>query len=581
MMIGANTFKKLIGILVLCSLIISCTRKSKDDKSTMNFPLSGEISTLDPANSYDTVSMSVVYQGHEQLFEYHYLLRPFKIIPLLAEGMPKIENNGKRYTIKIKKNIQYHKSPAFKGQSRYVKAQDFINQIKRLAFKPLRSNGWWLFDGRIKGINQFRDEVGSDFEKMKSTKIEGLTAVDDHTLVIDLIKPYPQMINALAMSFTSPVPVEVLNHYNNALDEVLVGTGPYKLDKWVRASKVSMSKWENYHKSFYPAQGDRLAHSRKMLDDSGKRLPFIEKINFHIIKESQTRWLQFLSSNLDFLRVPKDNYNSLVTPSGELTKEYKKKNISLEIYSTLTFWWISFNMKDPFLGKNINLRKAIAHSINIDRYIQTFTNNIGLKANSIYPPGVPGYDPTRKLPYEYNIEKAKEYLAKAGFPEGKGLPELVYDSRGSSTTQRQRAEYIKNELGKIGIKVKVNMNTFPAYLKKAKEGKLQIWLDGWSLDYPDAENVLQLLTTKNHAPGPNATMYSNEEFDKNFEKLKLMQNTKDKFSLMKEMENIVIEDMPWSLLYYSRDYIIYHNRLKNFRYSDLIVNKVKYLRLKD
>ncbi len=116
-------------------------------------------------------------------------------------------------------------------------------------------------------------------------------------------------------------------------------------------------------------------------------------------------------------------------------------------------------------------------------------------------------------------------------------------------------------------------------VKKAREGKLQLWLDGWSLDYPDSENVLQLLTTKNVAPGPNASSYSNPEFDKLFEKLKKLPNDEEKFLLMKKMENIVSKDMPWALLLFERDYYAISKRLKNFRYSDLMANKVKYLRL--
>lgn len=570
-----------IFFIVVLITMSSCLKSKVKNEDAINFPLSGEISTLDPANSFDAISLSVVYQAYEQLYEYHYLLRPYKLVPLLAEDLPIISNDGKRYTIKIKKNIQYHDHPAFHGKPRFVKAQDFINQFKRLAFIPMRSNGWWLFDGKILGLNEYRDQVQSNFEKMLSTDIKGVTAPDENTLIIDLVRPYPQMMNALAMSFASPIPDEVILATNNFLDDVIVGTGPYKLDSWSRGSKLVMTKFDKYNPSFYPSQGDRFAHGKKLLADAGKRMPFISKINFHVIKESQTRWLQFLAGNLDFLRVPKDNYNSIVTASGELTEEYVKQGISLEIFSTLTYWWVSFNMKDTLLGKNLNLRKAIAHAINVDRYIETFTNNIGLKANSIYPPGIPGYDPSTTLPYQYNLELAKEYMKKAGYPNGKGLPELVYDTRESSTTQRQRAEFIKVQLEKIGIKLKIETNTFPGFLKKAKEGKLQLWLDGWSLDYPDAENVLQLLTTKNHPPGPNATNYTNLEFDELFNKIQTQENEAPKFANMKQMEKIINDDMPWALLYYARDYIVFHSRLKNFRYSDLLTTKVKYLTIKD
>lgn len=566
-----------VFLLIFTFSLLSC-RASKDDRNTLRFPLTESISTIDPVNAYDSVSMSVIYQGYEQLYEYHYLRKPLKLVPLLAEDMPQISDDGKVYTIKIKEGIRYHDHTSFNAKPRFVEAQDFINQIKRLAFKPYRSNGWWLFDGRVEGINKFRDEVGNDFNKLMSTPISGLKALDKRTLEITLTAPYPQMLNALAMSFTSPIPKEVMKK-ETFIDE-LVGTGPYKLDKWFRGSKLFMSRFEHYHKEFYPGKGDRFAHSKDLLKDAGLRIPFIDKIEFHVIKEAQTRWLQFLSGKLDFLRVPKDNYHSLVSPSGELTEEFKDKDITLDIFSSFTYWWFSFNMKDSIVGKNKNLRLAIAHAVNVDKYIKTFTNNIGLKANSIYPPGIPGYDPSKKLPYNYNLEKAKEYLKKAGYPEGKGLPTLVYDTRTSSTTQRQRAELLKQDLEAIGIKIKIQLNTFPAFLKKAKEGKLQIWLDGWTLDYPDSENVLQLLTTQNHAPGPNVSNYSNTDFDKKFNEIKVLSDNDEKYRLMSQVEEIVLNDLPWVLLYYSRDYIVYHNRLKNFRFNDLVVNKVKYLRLK-
>ena len=231
-------------LVLLTSILITisgCKKPNGEGNNKhLNVPLSGEISTLDPANSYDTISASIVYQTYEQLYEYHYLKRPYTLQPLLAEGMPKIENNGKRYIIKIKKGITYHDDPAFNGKVRTVKAQDFITQIKRLAYLPTRSNGWWLFDGKIKGLNEFRKTVGKDFEKFKSTKIEGLSAPDDHTLVVDLVDTYPQMIYTLDMYFTSPIPLEVVEKYDNMLNDKIVGTGPFKLKKWIKSLKLDL-----------------------------------------------------------------------------------------------------------------------------------------------------------------------------------------------------------------------------------------------------------------------------------------------------------------------------------------------------
>jgi ABC-type transport system substrate-binding protein len=571
-----------ILILLISLSLTSCFQKTKTDidNNTLYHPLSGEVSTLDPANSYDVISAAVVYQSLEPLYQYHYLKRPYTLEPLLAKEMPKVEQNGLRYIIPLKKNIQYHDDPAFNGKPRFVKAQDFITQIKRLAFIPNASNGWWLFDGKIKGINEFRDKVGMDLNKLYTTPIEGVKALDDHTLQIDLSEPYPQMTVALAMSFTAPVPEEVVRKYENKLSDKMIGTGPFMLEKWNRLSGITLVKNPNYHESLYPTQGDRLAHSRGMLQDAGKKLPFLDKIEFKIMKESQTRWLNFLSKKVHILKnIPKDNYQNAVTPQGSLSKDLRERGIQLQAFPTLTYWWLSFNMKDSIFSKNKNLRLAVAHAFDFDRHIELFTNKIGQKANSIYPPGVPGYYPNANLPYKYDLKKAKEYLKAAGYPNGKGLPEISFDVRGTSAQNRQLGEFLKSQMEKVGIPIKVTTNTFPDFLEKAKKGELEFWQDGWTLDYPDAQNVLQLLLRKNFVPGPNVTYYHNPKFEKLFDELKFLPEGKRKWDLMKEMEDVVNNDLPWVMQYYARNYVLFHGNLKNFRHSDLIYNNMKYLKL--
>jgi len=120
---------------------------------------------------------------------------------------------------------------------------------------------------------------------------------------------------------------------------------------------------------------------------------------------------------------------------------------------------------------------------------------------------------------------------------------------------------------------------FPGFLKKAHEGKLTFLGDGWSLDYPDAENILGLLITQNHPPGSNTSYYSNSKVDQLYEELVVLQDGPKKFKIMKEIEKIVLEDLPWVMHHYQRQYIIHHKRLVNYRHSDIINNYIKYLRI--
>ena len=181
-------------IFILFFLIIGCKKVDTVlHNDHLRVALSTRLDTIDPALSYDSVSATVLYQVYEQLYQYNYLKRPLAIEPLLAEGMPKVSEDKKTITIKIKKNIKYHQDPSITSKNRYVSAQDFITQIKRLAYIPTRSTGSWLFEGIIKGFNEFKQSVGSNFDLFEKTDIEGLKALDDHTLQIQLTRPFPQL----------------------------------------------------------------------------------------------------------------------------------------------------------------------------------------------------------------------------------------------------------------------------------------------------------------------------------------------------------------------------------------------------
>jgi oligopeptide transport system substrate-binding protein len=564
-------------VLILSFLLLACTKGGRK-ADTVSLSLPQEVATLDPANCYDTVCYVPVAQVYETLFEFEYLKRPYVLRPLLATGFPNVSKDRLTYTFKIKKGIKYHKS-AHVAANREVKAQDFITQIKRLAFLPTNARGWWLFDGRIEGLNEWRKTVGSDEAKF-SQDVPGLQAPDDETLVIKLLKPYPQILYAMSMNFTSPIPEEARKSMKNDFALTTIGTGPFVVTNYNPNQGVDLERNEVYITSTYPTDGDRIPHERGLLKDAGAKLPFVKNIKMIVIKEAQTDWLNFLKKKIDIINLTKDLYHLALTPEGKLKPELEKDKINLEASPTLIYWWIAFNMKDQVFGNNLNLRKAIAHGVNIDKYIELFTYNVAQKANSIYPPGIGGYSPNADLPYKYDLALAKEFLAKAGYPNGKGLPTLTFDVRGADTRKRQMGEFIQQELRALNIKVDVRVNTFPAFLEKSRNGELQFWQGGWVLDYPDSENVLQLLTSANLPPGPNSSQYTNPKFDELFKQLQSLEEGSQKTALMKQMEDLVNADLPWVMQYYSRNYILTHSELQNFRYSDIIYANLKYVKIK-
>jgi oligopeptide transport system substrate-binding protein len=227
-------------LLSLLVVLISCTKNS-NRADHIDISIQDDISTLDPANCYDTVCYQPLSQVYESMFEIEYLKRPYSLRPLLAEGFPAVSTDRLKYTFKLKKGIKYHDSE-FLPKGREVKAQDFANQIKRLAFQGTRSQGFWVVDEKIKGLNAWREKVGTDLNKFFQEQIPGVTTPDDYTLVIHLVRPYPQLLWAMAMSFTSPIPEEAIRAANNDFRQKFVGTGPYIITKYSSTQEVILKK---------------------------------------------------------------------------------------------------------------------------------------------------------------------------------------------------------------------------------------------------------------------------------------------------------------------------------------------------
>lgn len=574
--------KSFLFMMMAALAFSACTRREADTgRKVLNLPLGDDVKSLDPALAYDSVSLTVMPLAMESLFQYKYTKTPLELEPLLAESMPTVSRDKKTYTIKLKKGVLWQDDAAFpNGKGRELKASDFIYAWKRMLLPELQSPGTWIFDGKVVGWDAYRKRLTENkakAEEILQEKVEGLQALDDHTIQIRLTQPYPQILYVLAMGFGAPMAPEVTAKYGHlGLNERMVGTGPFRLKQFTKGSKIIVEKSPSFRGESYPSDGDADAQEAGLMASAGKALPFVEEITFHIIKESQPQWLQFLKGNLDASGIPKDNFDASIK-DGKLIPELDTKGIRLRTGEEAVIWYLNFNMKDKLLGTNVNLRRALSMAINRDEFIQKFLNGRGVKATSIVPRVIAGHTDRKELVNDYNPEKAKELLAKAGYPGGKGLPVIKYDLRGASTTSRQQAEYFKKLLEAIGVNIEVVVNTFPAYLEKEKNGNLQFFLGGWNADFPDAENFLFLLYSKNAAPGPNASNYKNPKFDRLYERIAQMSPSPQRNALIKQAEDLAFNDGVWSMMFYPVSYALYHGWLQNYRPNAQILNEVKYL----
>lgn len=570
---------------VSCALVFAasaCTKSQKDTPNTLNLVQPSKIKGLDPAFADDLYSGNEVGRVYEGLLQYHYLKRPYVLVPNLAEEMPTISSDGKTFTFKLKKGVLFQDDAAFKstnGKGRELTAEDFIYSFKRLADPKLNSPGWWIFDGKIVGLNEWRDANAKAEKVNYDQAVEGLKALDPHTLQIKLVQRSYQFPYFLAMSFASAVAREVVENYGKEFLNHPVGTGPFKLEEFNGSSKIVYVKNPTYRKELYPNEGEPGDKEAGLLADAGKLLPLADKIVVTVLTEDQPRWLNFMSGKLDAITIPKDNFSQAVTPSKDLSPELKSKGVVLVKSEGLDVTHESFNMADPLMGKNKLLRQALSMAHHMEPAIDLFYNGQAIAAQGPIPPGIAGYDPNFKNPYrQYNLEKAKELLAQAGFPGGKGLAPIEYATV-SNSTSRQMNEYLTKQFAAIGVQLKINAYSWPEFQSAVKNRRGQMWGFAWGADYPDAENFLQLFYSKNVSPGPNDSNYQNPEYDKLYEKSLTMPDSAERTALYQQMVKMLVEDAPWIFGVHRMSFGLIQPWLKNYKPHELEHSRAKYYRV--
>lgn len=543
--------------------VSACVKERAQDSNTLYWSISDDVKTMDPVNASDQLSLEVIPNVYETLYQYSYLKSVYTLEPLLARSLPQVSKDGLTVTIAIKPGVRFSDDSCFKetqGKGRELTANDFIYAWQRLADPRLTSQGAWIFEG----------------------KIAEMKALDAATIQIKLTKPYPQLANVLAMTYSAPLAEECVKKYgdsNGNYADHPVGTGPFVLKSWDRNKRIVLSRNPSYRETLYPSQASPEFRAMGLANDSGQKLPFLDRLQFEIIKETQPEWLQFLKGQIDGMLLPKEQYANVILKRTNLKPEFSEKGLRLNIFGGLRFYFVEFNMKDELIGKNKKLRQALSAAIDREKWIETFTNGRGSKMVTALPEGIEGRVSNAKIRYDFDLKRAKALIAEAGYPNGKGLPTLQIDMRSADSSSRQLGEFFTQAFDSIGVKTQVNLNTFPAFLAKVQKGHFQISHGGWIMDYPDAENTYQLLITKNAAPGPNTSNFSNAEFDKLYEKMAVMAPSRARTALIERMDAILQEEAPWAMGYDHQNYFLTQPWLLNYRGSELIQNRFKYLKV--
>lgn len=578
--------RRIIAALLVAFVGTACTPKAKDDQGKVFRPVSiAKIRGLDPIYAEDRYASNEVMRVYEGLLTYHPFKRPYELEPLLAAEMPKISNGGLTYTVKLRQGVLFHDDPAFPdGKGREFVASDVDYHFRRIADIKTNSTSWWILDGRIKGLNEWREHTKKADKSDYSAPIAGIKILDKYTIQFHLVQPYPQFLNALAMPNMTIPAREGVEKYGKEFINHAVGTGPFILESFKPSEAVTYRKNPKYWEAHYPSSGSPGDKEQGYLDNAGKRLPLVDRVEMRVINEDQPRWLHFTKGDLDYASVPKDYFKQAIDVSSgtpKLTEEFAKKGITMELVTDLDLTYTAFNLENSEIPqfKDKRVRQAISLALDEDEAIPTFYNNMAVGAQTVIPPGIKGAaDPSYKNPYRSgDLEKAKKLLAAAGFPGGKGFPVIQYDNL-ADTTSRQFAEYAAKSLAKIGLQIKVNSNTWPAFTERIQRRQTQMWGIAWGADYPDAENFLQLFYGPNAQPGGmNGSYYKDKAFDAMFEKARVMTDSPARTALYKQLALKLVEDVPVVLGVHRKALTLRQPWLKGLKYSTFHINPAKYV----
>ena len=506
---------------------------------------------MDPAFSKDYSNIKAVSQLFNGLVQ---LDDNLKVQPCIAQSW-EISNNGRQYTFHLRNDVYFHDDPFFKdGKGRRVNANDFVYSLNRIIDNGTASPGAWIFNN----INNPKVSNEAGFE--------GFIAKDDSTFIINLKKPYPPFISILTMQYCSVVPKEIVEHYGKDFRSHPIGTGPFMFHLWKEGEKLILWKNPNYFES-----------------ENGHRLPYLDAVAISFITNKQAAFTDFIQGKFDFNSSIDASYkDELLNKDGTLQKQFEGKFklirqpfLNTEYLGILMDTTVSALKNSPLKQKAI--RQAINYGFDRKLMITYLRNNVGTPGIAgMVPDGMPSFDSTKVIGYDYNPTKAKKLLKEAGFPDGKGLPIITLSTTG---TYADLCEYIQGQLEGIGIKIKIDINQAGQHLAMVSQIKVPFFRGSWIADYPDAENYLSLFYSKNFTPsGPNYTHFKNSTFDSLYEKSLTIINDSIRFNLYQQMDNLVMEEAPVVVLYYDQSIRLIQNNIEGLStnpMNSLVLKRVK------
>ncbi len=453
--------------------------------------------------------------------------------PALAKSWT-ISKDGKTYRFTLQKDVQFHATQDFKP-TRPLNADDVV-----FSFERMRDRN-----------HPFHKISGGGYEYFKSIGmselIESIKKIDDLNVEFVLTRPHAPFLTDLATSFA-------VIHSKEYADELLkkktpqkmdlnpVGTGPFKLVRYVKDSSIRYTANKDYFKG----------------------APKLDHVVFSITPDPSVRFQKLKTGECHLIAEP--------APT-DLTAMKAHPNISVMNQAGLNIGYMAFNVTKPPLN-NPDVRRAITMGLDRTQYLKLIYLDTAELAKNPIPPTLWGYNKTTKnIPYD--VKQAKELLKKAGFEKGLELELWTLPvSRPYNPNGKKMGELMQADLAKIGVKLKLVTYDWPTYLDKAKRGEHQLLHLGWISDTGDPDNFFSnLLTCKARDGGSNSAQWCNEEFDKEVIAAQRVSDQKARIKHYHNAQKIFSRELPWAPLAHAQVFRAISKKVKGYKINPIGVEE--------
>jgi oligopeptide transport system substrate-binding protein len=541
----ARSLRRITLPLAAAILLTSCgSHSAHSDRPVFHYNEFSGIATLDPAFAKNQSIMWAVHQLFNTLVETN---NDLNIVPSLAKNWD-ISPDKLIYTFHLRTDVFFHDNEAFPaGKGRRMTASDIVYSFLRIIDKSTASSGAWIFNNKI-------------------DPAKGFQAPDDTTFRLQLLRPFNPILGLLSMQYCSIVPHEVTEHYGKDFRSHPCGTGPFRFSSWEEGQALILLRNETYFEK----------------DSAGHRLPYLDAVKTTFFDNKATEFLLFRQGQLDFINDIDPSFkDEILTKKGALKKAWQGKiGLSLHPYLAIEYLGIlvdtanEVTKNSPLRWKKV--RQAINYGFDRRKMMMYLRNSLGIPAESGFvPAGLPSFDSTKVKGYHYDPARARELLAEAGYPGGKGLPPIKLLT---ISIYADFASFIARELQDLGFTIQVETVQKSLLLEQTAKSQALFFRGSWIADYPDAENFLSVFYSGNPAP-PNYTRYRNPAFDRLYEQSLRETNDSLKIKMYQQMDQLVTDDAPVVSLWYEQVIHLVSPRVKGFDPNALNLLELRHVRI--